>query len=427
MSKQDDTKLRNLQTCVLKVNIHCDGCKLKVKKLLQKVDGVFHISIDAEKGIATVSGDADPVSLVKKLHKAGKHAELLFPKGINITQLQKTQLVNAKAQQNKDNKKPSKGGGGGGKPPKGQPTPVAQPQQMKGLKDLKFPSLKGLKLPFHKGSKSAKFDPKSEVGDEGSDYDDFDDEDDDYDDEDLEDFDSFDADFEEDFSKLNLKPGNAQPVIPDKKAVGSGGWNGKKGGAAVDIPVQIKGTSSEGKNGKKGGGNETKMHGANGGKNTGKGGGAPDPKNGHNSKTNPNANTTKKGSGKNDATGAGGGPMARPEGFPPAYMNNPHAGVMPASLQGLPAGMMPPGYFPGGGMPPEMMAAAAGGGANPYQQQYLAALMQQQRMMMMNGQDRGYAPMMAYPRPQAPVPAPPYGEHYCNYFSDENANSCSVM
>ncbi|KAG0476819.1 hypothetical protein HPP92_013660 [Vanilla planifolia] len=147
MSKQDDTKLLNLQTCVLKVNIHCDGCKLKVKKLLQKVDGVFHISIDAEKGIATVSGDADPVSLVKKLHKAGKHAELLFPKGINITQLQKTQLVNAKAQQNKDNKKPSKGGGGGGKPPKGQPTPVAQPQQMKGLKDLKFPSLKGLKLP----------------------------------------------------------------------------------------------------------------------------------------------------------------------------------------------------------------------------------------------------------------------------------------
>jgi copper chaperone CopZ len=27
------------QTCVLKVNIHCDGCQKKVKKLLQKIDG----------------------------------------------------------------------------------------------------------------------------------------------------------------------------------------------------------------------------------------------------------------------------------------------------------------------------------------------------------------------------------------------------
>lgn len=28
-----------LQTCVLKVNIHCDGCKQKVKKLLQRIEG----------------------------------------------------------------------------------------------------------------------------------------------------------------------------------------------------------------------------------------------------------------------------------------------------------------------------------------------------------------------------------------------------
>jgi len=28
-----------VQTCVLKVNIHCDGCKKKVKKLLQRIEG----------------------------------------------------------------------------------------------------------------------------------------------------------------------------------------------------------------------------------------------------------------------------------------------------------------------------------------------------------------------------------------------------
>ncbi|KAG0488355.1 hypothetical protein HPP92_006926 [Vanilla planifolia] len=51
-------------------------------------------------------------------------------------------------------------------------------------------------------------------------------------------------------SKLNLTLGNAQPMMSEKKAVGSGWWNWMKGGAAVEIPVQTKGMSSEGKNGK---------------------------------------------------------------------------------------------------------------------------------------------------------------------------------
>lgn len=32
-----------MQKCVLKVNIHCDGCKNKVKKILQKIDGMLSI------------------------------------------------------------------------------------------------------------------------------------------------------------------------------------------------------------------------------------------------------------------------------------------------------------------------------------------------------------------------------------------------
>ncbi|XP_058087912.1 heavy metal-associated isoprenylated plant protein 37-like [Magnolia sinica] len=65
-----------IQTCVLKVNIHCDGCKQKVKKLLQKIEGVYTVSIDAEQQKVTVSGNVDSAALIKKLVRAGKHAEL---------------------------------------------------------------------------------------------------------------------------------------------------------------------------------------------------------------------------------------------------------------------------------------------------------------------------------------------------------------
>nr|GEY44176.1 heavy metal-associated isoprenylated plant protein 33-like [Tanacetum cinerariifolium] len=61
MSKQDNVKL---QTCVLRVNIQCacDGCKQKIKKLLNKVDGVYQTSIDLDQGKVTVYGNADPAA-----------------------------------------------------------------------------------------------------------------------------------------------------------------------------------------------------------------------------------------------------------------------------------------------------------------------------------------------------------------------------
>jgi hypothetical protein len=34
-----------MQKSVLKVNIHCDGCKHKVKKILQKIDGMYDLNI----------------------------------------------------------------------------------------------------------------------------------------------------------------------------------------------------------------------------------------------------------------------------------------------------------------------------------------------------------------------------------------------
>ncbi|XP_055962150.1 heavy metal-associated isoprenylated plant protein 36-like isoform X2 [Mercurialis annua] len=63
-------------TWVLKVSIHCEGCKKKVKKILQGIDGVFITDIDSQLHKATVTGNVDAVTLLKKLARSGKHAEL---------------------------------------------------------------------------------------------------------------------------------------------------------------------------------------------------------------------------------------------------------------------------------------------------------------------------------------------------------------
>ncbi|KAI8538244.1 hypothetical protein RHMOL_Rhmol09G0087700 [Rhododendron molle] len=76
MSKNEDFKLLKIQTCVLKVNIHCDGCKQKVKKLLQRIEGVYQVNIDAEQQKVTVSGSVDSATLIRKLLRSGKHAEI---------------------------------------------------------------------------------------------------------------------------------------------------------------------------------------------------------------------------------------------------------------------------------------------------------------------------------------------------------------
>ncbi|PWA79070.1 Heavy metal-associated domain, HMA [Artemisia annua] len=73
MSKEEFLKI---QTCDLKVNFQCDGCKRKVKKILKKIEGVSQVSIDAEQGKVTVSGTVAPPSLIKKLAERGKHAEI---------------------------------------------------------------------------------------------------------------------------------------------------------------------------------------------------------------------------------------------------------------------------------------------------------------------------------------------------------------
>nr|GMD80534.1 heavy metal-associated isoprenylated plant protein 33-like [Ipomoea batatas] len=117
MSKEEFLKI---QTCVLKVNIHCDGCKHKVKKILQKIEGVYKIGIDSESGKVTVSGNVDPATLIKKLTKHGKHAELWgAPKGNNAQNQMKNMQIEGKAGNN------GKGQGQGQKGSAGHETAAA--------------------------------------------------------------------------------------------------------------------------------------------------------------------------------------------------------------------------------------------------------------------------------------------------------------
>lgn len=82
----------NFQTWVLKVSIHCEGCKKKVKKVLQNIEGVYMTEIDSEQHKVTVTGNVDAQRLIKKLLKSGKQAEL-WP-----------ELTNPQQNENKPNK-----------------------------------------------------------------------------------------------------------------------------------------------------------------------------------------------------------------------------------------------------------------------------------------------------------------------------------
>ncbi|KDP28127.1 hypothetical protein JCGZ_13898 [Jatropha curcas] len=64
------------QTWVLKVSIHCEGCKKKVKKVLHGIDGVYMTDVDSRQHKVTVTGNVDAETLIKKLARSGKHAEL---------------------------------------------------------------------------------------------------------------------------------------------------------------------------------------------------------------------------------------------------------------------------------------------------------------------------------------------------------------
>ncbi|XP_020598444.1 heavy metal-associated isoprenylated plant protein 37-like [Phalaenopsis equestris] len=123
MTKPEDFKLLKIQTIVLKVNIHCDGCKHKVRKLLQKIEGVYTVNINVESQKVTVSGNVDSAALIRKLARSGKHAELCSQKQNVQNQKHKQNWQPKASPSNKEGNKSNKEHG--------------KPGLMHGLKDLK--------------------------------------------------------------------------------------------------------------------------------------------------------------------------------------------------------------------------------------------------------------------------------------------------
>ncbi|KAF5958597.1 hypothetical protein HYC85_005822 [Camellia sinensis] len=82
MAKQVDFKsetevLPLFQKVELRVSVNCcDGCKKKVKKVLRSIEGVYKTEIDPLQPKVIVVGNVEPQTLIRKLLKSGKQAEI---------------------------------------------------------------------------------------------------------------------------------------------------------------------------------------------------------------------------------------------------------------------------------------------------------------------------------------------------------------
>ncbi|KMZ56487.1 hypothetical protein ZOSMA_94G00110 [Zostera marina] len=134
LSSEEDNKIFKMQKIfVLKVHIHCNGCRLKLKKLVEKINGIHNINIDEEEGKVKIFGDIDPSVVIKVLANNGKHAQLLDETSvIMMNNNQNTQISQGNTK--------CDGGGAIGQ------DEVKKPK----IKGLKLTKLKSLMLPFSK-------------------------------------------------------------------------------------------------------------------------------------------------------------------------------------------------------------------------------------------------------------------------------------
>ncbi|XP_057503430.1 heavy metal-associated isoprenylated plant protein 34-like [Actinidia eriantha] len=388
MEKQDILKAQ-LQTCVLRVkNIHCDGCKQKLKKLLQKIEGVYSTAIDVEKGKVTVTGNANPATLIEKLVKAGKHAELwgapnptALLGNINLNNhLKNVKKINGSGQNGNSNiSKPQKGGASnnGGNAKKGINFDL--PVQLKG---------KGI----HVDGKEDNGGKKGGGGGGG---------------------------------------GGGGKKFGGLLGIWGSGWkSGKSGNSTV-----VNNDGKKGNGGKTGGGGGKNVEGL-----LGKGGNGNGKKGGEKNDEGNLMDNVQHGLQDIDVnhrgvSGTNMGPMGN---FPMGQTGNHpmgggYMGNIPA-VQELPAAAaMNNGYYPGMGpvnpnynqqdMATMMNQQQPGmGPANPnYNQQYMAMMMNQHRQ----DENGMFQPMMHAPPPG--YGPPPLPNNFSHVFSDENTDSCSIM
>nr|XP_043620464.1 heavy metal-associated isoprenylated plant protein 35-like [Erigeron canadensis] len=123
--QQPPLKPKKSSTCVLRVSIHCEGCKRKVKKLIQSLPGIEDIQIDRQQQKVVVTGDVSPDTLIRKLVKSGKHAELWpeikHPHEIPSRKIEKPSSSATKGAVNEESEKEVKPPASKGKAPAEEP------------------------------------------------------------------------------------------------------------------------------------------------------------------------------------------------------------------------------------------------------------------------------------------------------------------
>ncbi|XP_021772888.1 heavy metal-associated isoprenylated plant protein 36-like [Chenopodium quinoa] len=131
----DNSEPLKYKTWVLRVSIHCEGCKRKVKRILHSVEGVYTIDVDTRQHKVVVTGNVDANTLLRKLEKSGKHAEL-WPDFYKNEQQQQQQFQNqnqnpnvVEEQQQNNNTEPQK---------VPENNPPQQQQQQPQVKEVRF-------------------------------------------------------------------------------------------------------------------------------------------------------------------------------------------------------------------------------------------------------------------------------------------------
>ncbi|KAA8516571.1 hypothetical protein F0562_016923 [Nyssa sinensis] len=80
--KAEDKKPKEPQvsTVVLKIQLHCDGCAKKIKRIIIKIDGVESVTVDEKKDLVTVKGTMDAKVLAPFLkEKLRRNVEVVPP------------------------------------------------------------------------------------------------------------------------------------------------------------------------------------------------------------------------------------------------------------------------------------------------------------------------------------------------------------
>lgn len=66
---------RQVQTVELRVRMDCERCEREVKKALSGMRGVHHVEVNGQQQKVTVTGEVDPLAVLRRAQSTGKKVE----------------------------------------------------------------------------------------------------------------------------------------------------------------------------------------------------------------------------------------------------------------------------------------------------------------------------------------------------------------